>query len=228
VGSKVRGNKVISHPKKEEIIKRLLDGESTRSIEDWLKSVYPKNKKMHVSYMTLQKFRKEHLNVKEEVLDHIKQRKREVELEETNEIIKKSSAYKDKLDEIVNTEIDVTRRLLELEALISGRLEFYYNLLEAGGTLKDDKVFLEYINAMRSLLQDWKKFIEGYADKKVEHNININVVQQQISIMKGVVCEVLTDLDPSLVSIFVDKLNNNLNNIAYDEKVLTLEHSNDD
>jgi hypothetical protein len=228
VGSKTRGNKVISHPKKEEIIKRLLDGESTRSVEDWLKSVYPKNKKMHISYMTLQKFRKEHLNVKEEVLDHIKQRKKEADLEETNEIIKRSSAYQDKLDEIVNTEIDVTRRLLELETLISGRLEYYYNLLDAGGTMKDDKLFLEYINAMRSLLQDWKKFIEGYADKKVEHNININIVQQQISIMKGVVCEVLTDLDPSLVSIFVDKLNNNLNNIEYDEKILTLDQINDD
>ena len=81
---------------------------------------------------------------------------------------------------------------------------------------------------MRALLQDWKKFIEGYADKKVEHNININVVHQQISIMKGVVCEVLTEMDPSLVSIFVDKLNNNLNNVAYDEKILTLDQSDDD
>jgi len=222
------GNKVVRHPKKEEIIKKLLDGESLRSIEDWLKRTYPKNKKMHISYMTLHKFRQEHLNIKEEVLDHIKQKRAKEELEETKEIIRASSAYQEKLEEIVDSEIDVTRRLLELETLISGRIEYYYNLLAAGGSLKDDKVFLEYVNAMRALLQDWKKFIEGYADKKVEHNININVVHQQISIMKGVVCDVLNEMDPTLVSIFVDKLNNNLNNVAYDEKILTLDQSDDD
>ena len=175
---------------------------------------------MHISYMTLHKFRQEHLNIKEDLLDQIKQKKYEESVEESKNIIRSSNAYQEKLNEIADAEIDVTRRLLELEKIISSRIEYYYNLLDQGGSIKDDKVFLEYIGAMRSLLQDWKKYIEGYADKKVEHNININIVHQQISIMKNVVCDVLTDLDPSLVSIFMDKLNNNLNTIDYDERML--------
>jgi hypothetical protein len=33
-------------------------------------------------------------------------------------------------------------------------------------------------------MQDWKKYIEGFADKKIEHNLNVNIVNDQLKIMK--------------------------------------------
>ena len=67
--------KVLVHPDKEEIIKQLLEGSSVKSVESWIKDKYPRKKRMHISYMTLQKFRSEHLNLRGEVLDDIKNRR---------------------------------------------------------------------------------------------------------------------------------------------------------
>ena len=219
-------SKVLKHPDKEEIISKLLNGESLKDVERWLSKKYPRKKRLHISYMTLQKFRKEHLNLEGDVLEDIKnKRKVRQKVEDDAEqqlIITSSNAYQEKLEEIVDTEVDVTRRLLEMEKLIASRMEYYYNLLSLGGDIKDDKVFLEYINAMRNLLQDWKKYIEGFKDIRVENNINVMVVNQQVNILKESVCEVLQELDPEKIPMFIERVDEKLNTInlnEYSEKI---------
>jgi len=213
-------NKVARHPDKDEIIKMLLNGESVKQVDAWLKKKYPKKKRLHISYMTLQKFRSEHLNIKGDLLEDIKLKKKTDELisseTELKLAVSSSSEYQNKINEIVSNEMDVQRKLLEMEKLISSRMEFYYNTVAAGGNIKHDRLFLEYLNMMRSVMQDWKKYIEGFADKKVEHNLNVNIVNDQIKIMKEVVIEVLKDMDPQLVLIFMERLNNRMAGIKYD------------
>jgi hypothetical protein len=208
--------KVLNHPDKEEVIKKLLEGESVKGVESWLKDKYPRKKRLHISYMTLQKFRTDHLNLRGEVLDDIKNRRADISKEETEAearlIIKNSSAYQQKIDEIASGELDATRRLLEMDSLINSRIEYYYNLLQSGGSIKEDRVFLDYINTMRSLMQDWKKYIEGVADQKIEHNININVINEQARVLRESVMEILHKMDPDLIPVFVDALNRRMNN----------------
>ena len=202
--------KILNHPDKETVISKLLEGDSVKEVERWLKEKYPRTRRLHISYMTLQKFRAEHLNIKGEVLDDIKNKRGEIDREATEAearmIIKASSSYQQKLEEIASSELDVTRRLLEMDKLINSRIEYYYNLLQEGGSLREDKIFIEYINTMKALMQDWKKYIEGVADKKIEHNINISVVNEQARILKEAVLDVLQELKPELVSVFVDRL----------------------
>ena len=179
-------NKVLRHPDKEEIIKKLLNGDSVKEVEGWLRRKYPRTKRLCISYMTLQKFRSESLNLKGEVLDDIKNRRTEVDRvsqdAEAKLIIANSSAYQEKINEIASQELDVSKRLLEMDKLIGSRIEYYYNLLQTGGSLKEDKIFIEYITTLKSIMQDWKKYIEGVADKKIEHNINISVVNEHAKI----------------------------------------------
>lgn len=215
--------KIINHPDKDIIIDKMLSGESVRSIEAWLKSKYPKNRKLHVSYPTLQSFRKEHLNIKGEVLDDIKEvraAKDEKEREKLiEEKVKKSTAYKDKLAEVVKEEIDVSRRLIEMEALVNSRLEYYFNALQSDKAgIREDKVFLEYVNVLRGLLSDWKKFIEGHTDKS-GGDININIVMGQITIIKNIVGEVIAELQPELVPTFIEKVNSKLDLVDYEEEI---------
>ncbi len=213
-------NKVARHPDKEEIIKMLLNGESVKQVEAWLKKKYPRTKRLHISYMTLQKFRSENLNIKGDLLEDIKLKKKTDELisadTELKLAVSNSSEYQKKINEIVSNEMDVQRKLLEMEKLISSRMEFYYNTVAAGGNIKHDRLFLEYLNMMRSIMQDWKKYIEGFADKKIEHNLNVNVVNDQINIMKEVVIDVLRDMDPALVLIFMEKLNYKMTGLKHD------------
>jgi len=202
--------KVLNHPDKEDMIKRLLGGDSVKEVERWLKEKYPRSKRLHVSYMTLQKFRGEHLNLKGDVLGDIKNRRTELDKEtieaETRMVIQNSSAYQQKIEEIAEGKLDVSKRLLEMDSLINSRLEFYYNLLEKGGSLREDKIFIEYINTMKGLMQDWKKYVEGVADKRIEHNININVVSEQARILKETVIDVLGEMSPELITVFVERL----------------------
>lgn len=210
--------KVLNHPNKEEMIKKLLEGDSVKEVERWLKDKYPRNRRLHVSYMTLQKFRAEHLNLKGDVLGDIKNRRIEVDKEaveaETKMVIQNSSAYQRKIDEIASNKLDVSKRLLEMDSLINSRLEFYYNLLENGGTLREDKIFIEYINTMKGLMQDWKKYVEGVADKRIDHNININVVNEQARILKETVIEVLGEISPELITVFVERLSLKSRNLS--------------
>tara|TARA_A200000159_G_C7335211_1_gene344773 strand:- start:1191 stop:1874 length:684 start_codon:yes stop_codon:yes gene_type:complete len=202
--------KVLNHPDKEDLIRMLLEGESVKEVERWLKTKYPRTKRLHVSYMTLQKFRSDNLNLKGDVLDDIKTRRTEVDKEsleaETRMVINNSSAYQQKIEEIATEKLDVSRRLLEMDSLINSRLEFYYNMLQSGGTLREDKIFIEYINTMKGIMQDWKKYVEGIADKRVEHNININVVNEQARILKETVIDVLGEISPDLITVFVERL----------------------
>jgi hypothetical protein len=212
-------SKVLNHPDKEEIIRLLLNGDSVKEVERWLKKKYPKSKRLQISYMTIQKFRSEHLNLKGEILDDIKNKraevKKDVEVAETRMMVSASSSYQDKIEEIASSELDVSRRLLELDALIGARIEYYYNLLENGGSIREDKIFIEYINTLKSLMQDWKKYIEGFADKKIEHNINVNVINSQVNALKEVMYEIIQEMSPDLIPIFINKVNKKMTNIEY-------------
>jgi len=213
--------KVLQHPDKEIIISKLIEGESLREIESWLKNKYPRKKRLHISYMTLQKFRQENLNIEGQVLDDIKNKRNEKIREETiaeqKMIIESSNAYQDKINSVINNEIDVSKRLLEMDALITSRIEFYYNMLQEGGGVKEDKVFLEYVNMMKGLMQDWKKYIEGFADKKIDHNVNINVAFDQIKVLKSVIYDILEEIDPSLINIFINKLDTKMRELEYED-----------
>jgi hypothetical protein len=211
---RVEGDKILKHPDREEIIKKLINGESVKQIEAWLRKKYPRTKRLHVSYMTLQKFRSKNLNIKGDLLEEVKKAKSEYEQTSLDSQLKDlttgSNAYQEKINEIASKELDVTRRLLEMDKIISSRIEYYYNILAAGGNIKHDKIFIEYISMLKSIMQDWKKYVEGFADQKIEHNVNVQVVNTQVSILKEIVFETLQEMSPELVPVFIDKINRRL------------------
>jgi len=219
---KTKPNKVLTHPEREEIISKLLNGESVKEVEAWLKKKHPRKKRLQISYATLQKFRKNHLHLEGEVLENIKAARKEKDSEsgelEAKAILATSSAYQKKLEEIVSNELDGNRKILEMMTIISSRIEHYFNVLQIKGNRQDDKMLIDLLNAQRGLVQDWKKYVDGVADQKIEHNINVNVVNEQVTVLKNIVFEVLQDLDPTLIPAFVNQVNNKLLDTKYGNK----------
>jgi hypothetical protein len=215
----MKANKVLNHPEREDIIKKLVNGESVKEVEKWLRKKHPRTPRLQISYDTLQKFRKDHLHIEGDVLDKIKQARKEQVLEsdelETMAIISASSAYQNKIDEIVSNELDTNRKLLEMSSLIGARMEYYFNSLSQGSNIQQDKMFLDLVNAQRGLVQDWKKYVEGVADTKIEHNINVSVINEQVTILKSIVFEVLQEMSPELIPTFVEKMNSKLEDTRY-------------
>lgn len=213
--------KILAHPDKEEIIRKLTDGESVRTMEAWLKAKYPNKKSLHLSHVSLQNYRKANLNLHGKVLGDIQEAKavedrkvaetmRQRQLEATN-------AYQDKINSIASEHLDVTKQIIQLNTVVEKRIEYWYNMIESGEELpaKADVEMRKYIDQQISILQQWKKLVEGMADKTVDYNVNITVFNDQISIIRDVIKETVAELGPEQGITFMDKLSKRLGQTFY-------------
>lgn len=66
-----------------------------------------------------------------------------------------------------------------------------------------------------TLLGQYKKFVEGLADKTVDHNINITVFNDQIAVIRDVIRECIADFEPERAMLFLEKLNQRMADTTY-------------
>lgn len=219
--------KILSHPDKEDIIQMLTSGESTRSVEEKLKSKYPNDKSKHISWITLQNFRKEHLKLEGKVLQDIQDaaavQKRQIEETMRQRQLEATDAYKNKINEIADSKLDVARKILQLDAVIESRMEYWYNMVASGEetAAKGDNELRKFISQQMELLGQYKKFVEGMADKTIDHNINVNVMNDQIAVIREVIRECMADFGPDKAMLFMERLNSKLNSMPYRPNLLT-------
>jgi hypothetical protein len=218
--------KIMKHPDKEEIIEMLNNGESVRGIEDNLKKKYPNNKNLWLSSVTLQKFRKDKLQLEGKVLKDIQEagrvHKQQLEEQDRQQALEASNAYNKKLNEIVDSKLDVARKIMELDTIIETRMEYWFNAVSSGeeSASKGDKELRQFMDRQMALLAQYKKFVEGLADKTVDYNINVTVMHEQIGIIRDVIRECIADFEPEQAMLFMEKLNKRLSNTSYSSKEL--------
>jgi len=213
--------KILKHQDKEEIIRLLTDGESVRDVEKHLKDKYPDDKGKHVSFVTLQSFRKQHLNLEGKVLRDIQEAtsidKQKVELMVQQRQIESSDAYKNKINAIASDHLDVQTQIIQLNAVVENRIEYWYNMIASGEELpaKADNELRKYVDQQINILHQYKKMVEGMADKTVDHNINVTVMNDQIGVIRDVIKETIAELGTEKAMIFMDRLNKRLSQTTY-------------
>lgn len=213
--------KVLRHPDKNKIIEKLTNGESVRELAAQLKKKYAGNKELQISAVTLQSFRKKYLKLDGKVLEDIQKVKKEkdqkVEAQKKIEQIKATNAYNEKINEIVDTQLDVARKILSLDKIIESRMEYWYNSIYDGSASaeKADKELRLFMDRQMNLLAQYKKFIEGMADKTVEHNVNVTVMNDQISVIQDVIRECVAELPPDTAVRFMETLSVKLDQVSY-------------
>jgi len=218
--------KILKHPDKEEIIEMLNNGESVRGVEAKLKEKYPNNKGLWLSSVTLQKFRKDHLQLEGRVLKDIQEagrvQKQMVEEQDRQKQLEASDAYNRKLNEIVDSKLDVARKILELDKIIETRMEYWFNAVASGeeSASKGDKELRQFMDRQMNLLAQYKKFVEGLADKTIDHNVNITVFNDQIAVIRDVIRECIADFEPERAMLFLEKLNEKMANTTYRPQAL--------
>lgn len=230
-------SKILNHPDKEEIIDKLSNGESVRSMEAWLKEKYPNNKKLHISSVSLQKFRKNKLQLEGQVLKDIQEgertKKQMLTEQERQKQLESSNAYKKKINEIVDSKLDVARRILQLDRIMEARIEYWFNAVASGEetAAKGDKELRSFMDSMMTLMGQYKKFVEGMADKTVDYNVNVTVMNEQIVAIQDVIRECIAELEPDQAILFMDRLQNKLSETSYRPKLIepvSLEDLDDD
>lgn len=218
--------KIMEHPDKNRIIKWLRDGKGVRWVSKTLREMYPDDKGKQLSVPTLQEFRKKHLKLEGEVLDDIKKVTREHEhdkaLSKEHTVVKNLPSYKQKINEIVNMHVDIKKGLVAMETLITSRLEDLFDMAQRGEISVDKEKLLQgYFDRYFMMIDKWAKYVDKVADCKVETNISVTVIQDQMAILRQAVHELLKEMDPELAVVFLDRLNTRVRDLTYSPPTVT-------
>ncbi len=211
--------KLIAHPDKEEIISQLVNGVPVREVADWLRERYPdpEHEHLRVSFSTIQNFKKQFLNPEMHVNRDIRAAAAEaVRREEITRAVESTSAYQEKIAEIADSKIDVQKELYKIFVVLESRLEYFYNMLSENRvpSTREERVFQGYIDQLMKLMESYKKYVEGYSES-VEHTVNINIMNEQIVIIRDAVKEALSEASPDVTIKFMDNLNRKMRSLEY-------------
>lgn len=214
--------KILLHPDKNTIVRMLMKGDGVRAVAKYLKEKYPGNKKLHLTTNTLQKFRVEKLKLEGTALEAVKEAtKKKIEIKEDKKEdtqIRRLPAYKEKLKEVIDYHVDLQNELKQLLILIKARTEDLFDKAANGQiTINEEANLQKYFSSWTTTIERWAKYIEKIADKTVETNVNINVIEDQMATIREAIRETLNEFEPEIAIKFIDKLNSKMSNLSYRE-----------
>lgn len=204
--------KVFSHPDKDEIITKLLSGESVRAIEAWLKKKYPYGKRNHVSYLTLQKFRSKYLKIEADVLKDLQRERQALRTRRHEDIrieeIKATDSYQASLSNYVQESlIDYNGTIKDLLERCSRGIERLEALDEHKGSHLNHAAIAGYLTQIKGLVEMHHKMVEKQ-EKKAGDQVekDYGVLKKQLEILKQVIREIFQETAPELQPIFIAKV----------------------
>jgi hypothetical protein len=231
--------KVLNHPDKNVIIRMLLQGRGVRYVSYFLMEKYPKNKELHITFKTLQAFRRDKLNIEGAALEAIKEAAEDKRVEREHvakgkekvkkkakekvkkavakeNLVLKSPAYKEKIKEAISYHVDLQQELRELMVLIKSRAEDLFDRAKDGNLSINEEANLQrYFQAWTTTIERWAKYIEKIADRTIETNVNINVIEDQMALIREAIRETLSEFEPEIAIKFLDRLNTKMALLSY-------------
>lgn len=204
--------KIMKHPHKDMIVRLLTEGKGVREVAKILKQSFPDTPELHISANTLQKFRQEHLQLDKDALEQIKREQRaktrEKEKKKEHTQVRNMPSYRKKIQEAVDVHIDIRTSLGELDGLLRERIEDFFNKAQSGtASVMEEKILQGYFDRYFVLLDKWAKYVDKLADMRVETNVNVTLIQDQMAALRRVVLKLLNKMDPDKAVIFLEELN---------------------
>jgi len=211
-------SKIINHPDLQQIITKLTSGEPARDVAEWLKERYPSDKDKQISYNTLNEFRREQLNIHGAVLDDIQhQIQRSAQDEEREELakeltkeVKKNKTYKEKLNEVVDQQIDWRYKLLQLMNVIETRIEQIFDKTqEDPNNWKPDYVLIQWMEKLLQMIELTRK-VEGVPDQTIQYNIAVQTIEEHSALLQEALRQTLAEIDLETSLLLMEKISDNL------------------
>lgn len=216
------GQSVTRHPDLEEIIMWFNDGASVREVEAKLCQKYGRGHKYSLSYMTLQGFRSNYMEIdRAKTLELRRARKNKVSLDKDLEARAKvatSLSTLEKKNELVSNDIDVLDEQVSLMAMLEEQLSQASSL---GNTLTDNNQRIRMFEAMSRLIAENRQFLDSVHRRQSESKSSLNIQNAQINItqinnymdsIKEAVVETFRMTHPELLPQFLISLSDKLAN----------------
>lgn len=214
--------KIMKHPHKSMIVRLLTEGKGVREVAKILKQSFPDTPELHISSNTLQKFRQEHLQLDKDALEQIKREERakvrQKEQKKEHTQVRNLPSYRKKLQETVDVHIDIRKSLGELDGLLRERIEDFFDKAQAGtASIMEEKLLQGYFDRYFTLLDKWAKYVDKLADLRVETNVNVTLIQDQMAALRRVVLKLLNKMDPDKAILFMEELNREMSQFEYEK-----------
>lgn len=210
MSSNVTGyTKIISHPDKDELVEKLIAGVPVRQIEAWLRSKYAKNKKLQVSFVSLQSFRKNYLNIEAEALKELQKERRQLQVikkqEQDQERVQKIQTYQAGLANYVQSSlIDYNAEMLGLIDECKDGIRHLKDLNINKGLHLNHVAIAAYIGRLQDVIQMHNKMVtdqEKRQGNKLEEDYE--QLNKKMEILIEAVREAFSQTNPEGLFTFV-------------------------
>lgn len=197
------GQSILSHPAKEQIDKMILGGTALTQVVEEIHRRYRSKGHKKIGYATMHGYKKNFLQMTKEMTKEARDTK--------------GGAL------TTMTAAEALDRQKEQDALtadgplnIEGTAKYIYNkILDRVAVMEsqdakhlNDKVIVDYLGQMRMLLVDFNNLVRAQEADGRGSSVTITIGQAEhyASILKSCIQDVLVELDPALVPVFLRKL----------------------
>lgn len=201
--------KLTNHPDNQEIITRLINGETPANVSNWLKSKYQKTDESHLRLplATLKEFVDKY-SPKYGILKKIALSQHEDKLDkEIAASLLNNKAWQQRVAELSEDELDLPRKLKQLISIMEARAEQIFDKIQENpGDTKKDYVFTKYLELLTNVIEKADKVINHRPDLRIEHTHSVQIVEQQSVAMQEAIRRTLQRIGPEYTSLFFEFL----------------------
>lgn len=207
-------SEILSHPDKEEIISRLIDGTQPSSVNRWLRLKYKDSnqKHLHVPTKLLEQFSKSSfLDFKSQFAQDINAVKASGGTldKQVSSSLLNSKTYQERVAEYAQDQIDIKKMYVTSIQLMMDRAIQVFDKIQENPSVvgKAEYTLIKWFEQIFSVLEKYDRHANSAPDQIIQHNYTVQYVDQQAAILQDIVREVISELDPEISMKFIDKLN---------------------
>jgi hypothetical protein len=204
-------SKLLEHPDKEEIISKIMTGSSHKSIADWLKIKYSLKEQSHLRLTSnfLKEFSDNNIDLFNQLrndLSNVKSSNDKIN-KKISESLLNNKTYKERLNELADSEIDIKRVITDTIFLIRGRVEQMYDIVQNNPeNTKPDYALIKWFETLLNATEKYQKIYAQPEGSVINNNITVNMIEQHSSVLQEAIRDTLSEIDPEIAFIFMDKL----------------------
>jgi len=209
-------SKIINHPEKDSIISRLVSGDPPEMVSEYLKVKYPGKDQVHlrIPITILKEFSQKYLDRYKFMEKLVEDQKNGQISDEISKSLINNKTWRDRVAEFADKEIDLKQKIQQLVIIIEARAEQIFDKLQENPLpSKHDYILIQYLEKLIMACEKADKIVNERPDSVVQHNITVQMVEQQSAFIQEAIRDVLQEMDPEFSAKFLERLSARLQNM---------------
>lgn len=213
--------KILEHPDKDEIISKLIIGQSPKDIHETLAIKYSNvgDAKFVIPEKSLKSFQENYLDLYNMIKTDLANTKQAMTLSAEDELaltLQENPTYKSKMMELASNEIDIKKMLANMIVAVETRVINYFDAGQENPrdlNSRNDRVMIELMDTLGTNLERFQKLILGAPDQIIQHNVTVQHIDQHVQILQEAIRETLQAMDVETSLRFMEIFNEKIGKI---------------